>query len=143
MTKSRGKKMLTGFLFLGSELMKFIYVLICLFILSGLSFSIEEEIEYEMSELEIYEVTLISEIEVDISEYVDIQKFKYGFKNSHIVDYIGIEILEKKYKIISKDYIVLIVGDIETNKPERLIIGLNMVFDEYVFEFANLNVEEK
>jgi len=135
--------MLTGFLFLGGEAMKLLYVIIAMLILSGLCLSQDENFIEDDCNLEIYEISLVDDMMADIKEYLETQVFKYGFQNEEIVEYIGTEILEKKYNLILKDYSVLVIGDPKTYRPKRVIVAFSMVFRDYLFKIENINVEEK
>jgi len=133
--------MLHGFLFAGRELMRFLMVLISLFIMSGLCLS--QEKEYEQNKYEIYEVNLVTDIMKDVEKFVYRHKWKYGIDENGVLMNILETMLIMKYNMLPDDFIILILGDTVTLRPIKVAVGLDMVFEQYVFEYGNLNVEEK
>jgi len=133
--------MLAGFLCFGSETMKFLLVVISMFIMTGLVLG--EEVQVEKNKYEIYELNLVTDIYIDVYKFINNSKFYYGHnKNNHIINGISITLLIK-YNMFPGDFMVFIIGEPETLRPIKVLLGLNMIFEDYLFEFDKLNIVEE
>lgn len=98
------------------------------------------------ADLEVYEVTMVAKIIIDVQEFLDTQ-IEAGIDddpNHHqgIVDHITDNILIAKYNIDANKIGVFLMADPQTMKVTRLHMGLDLIFEDYMHTFPLTTIEK-
>jgi len=112
---------------------KFLFVSIVLIMM--VSFAAAEN-------LEVTEVNIVIKVINEVGAYLENHKapLKTIEQQQALVDHIGNEIIFKKYNI--EGYGVMLLADSATDIPVKLIIILDLIFDEYSY-MINLETGER